>query len=161
PCPRGPPSGPAPSDPERERHPMKIAGYARGSSDPQDLDLQVDAIEETAAREGWELVAMYTDMASATQGDRTGWSQLIAEAGRHTFEAVVAQRVDQAARSLPELRDLLDQLRSCRVAFLSLDEGIRTFTLASGAGCPAPLGDSNGGTPADVPAPASRVRARV
>ena len=139
---------------------MKIAGYARGSSDPQDLALQVDAIEQTATREGWQLVAMYRDMASATRDDRTGWSQLLAEAAQHTFEAVVVQRVDGVARSLRELCDILAQLRSCRVAFLSLDEGIRTFTLASGAGFPAPLGDSNGGTLATVPAPASRLRAR-
>jgi DNA invertase Pin-like site-specific DNA recombinase len=140
---------------------MKIAGYACGSSDPRDLDLQLDAIEQTATREGWQLVTMYTDMASAAEDVRAGWNQLLADASWHTFEAVVVQRVDRAARSLGELRDILDQLRSCRVAFLALDENLHTSTLASGADFPAPLGDSNGGKPATVPAPASRVRARV
>lgn len=109
---------------------MKVAAYARVSTDRQDLEVQLAEIRQYAAVRGWELVATYTDVASGAREDRAEFRRLLADAARRRFDAVVVQRFDRAARSVKQLVQTLEHLRGCRVAFISLREDIDTSTPA-------------------------------
>jgi DNA invertase Pin-like site-specific DNA recombinase len=109
---------------------MKAAAYVRVSTGKQDLDVQQQELREFAARKGWELVATYSDVASGAKEDRLNFRQLLADATRGRFGAVIVQRFDRAARSVRQLVETLEHLRRCRIAFVSLKEDIDTTTPA-------------------------------
>jgi len=109
---------------------MNAAAYARVSTGRQDLDVQLEGIQQFAARKGWTLVATYSDVASGAREDRTDFRRLMADAARGRFAAVIVQRFDQAARSVKQLVEALEQLRRCRVAFVSIKEDVDTSTPA-------------------------------
>ena len=109
---------------------MRAAAYVRASTGKQDLDVQHQELREFAARKGWQLVATYSDVASGAKEDRPNFRQLLADATRGRFGAVIVQRFDRAARSVRQLVETLEHLRRCRVAFVSLKEDIDTTTPA-------------------------------
>jgi DNA invertase Pin-like site-specific DNA recombinase len=109
---------------------MKVAAYVRVSTGKQDLEVQLDEIKHFAVHKGWPLTATYSDVASGARDDRVGFRQLIADAARHKFDAVIVQRFDRAARSVKQLVEVLEHLRRCRIAFVSLKEDIDTTTPA-------------------------------
>src|SRR5262249_27322013 len=110
--------------------PVRIAVYARVSTDRQDLEIQLAEIRQWAARQGMEVAATYSDVASGARGDRAEFRRLLADAARRKFEAVVVQRFDRAARSVRQLVEPLDPLRRSHVAFVSLKEDVDTSTPA-------------------------------
>ena len=109
---------------------MKVAAYARVSTDRQDLEIQLEEIRQSVALRGWEVVATYSDVASGAREDRADFRRLLADAARRRFDGVIVQRFDRAARSVRQLIDTLDHLRRCRVAFISLKEDVDTSTPA-------------------------------
>lgn len=101
---------------------MKI-GYARVSTDDQNLDLQRDAL--TSA--GCERIC--TDTASGAKAARLGLAEALAFA--RAGDVLVVWRLDRLGRSLKELVALVDQLGTAGVGLESLTERIDTTT-ASG-----------------------------
>ena len=83
---------------------MKI-GYARVSTDDQNLDLQRDAL--TAA--GCEKV--FADTASGAKAERPGLDDALAFARKG--DALVVWRLDRLGRSLPELSNEVKLIRLC------------------------------------------------
>ncbi len=108
----------------------KVAAYARVSTDSQDLEVQFSEIRQNITQRGWVLVATYSDVASGAKENRLEFRQLLADAARRRFEAVIVQRFDRAARSVKQLVETLDHLRRCRVAFVSIKEDVDTSTAA-------------------------------
>jgi len=100
---------------------MKI-GYARVSSDDQNLDLQRDALD----RAGCER--LFTDKISGAKADRPGLAAALEFARRG--DLVVVWRLDRLGRSLGELVAMVDQLEAAGVGFESLTERIDTSTAA-------------------------------
>jgi len=109
---------------------MKSAAYVRVSTGKQDLDVQLQELREFATRKGWQLVAVYSDVASGAKEDRLEFRKLMADVARGRFGAVVVQRFDRAARSVRQLVETLEHLRRCRTAFVSIKEEIDTTTPA-------------------------------
>ncbi|CAD1798248.1 recombinase family protein [Xanthomonas arboricola pv. juglandis] len=101
---------------------MKI-GYARVSTDDQNLDLQRDAL--TSA--GCERIC--TDTASGAKATRPGLAEALAFA--RAGDVLVVWRLDRLGRSLKELVALVDQLGAAGIGLESLTERIDTTT-ASG-----------------------------
>lgn len=95
-------------------------GYARVSTQDQNLDLQKDALTKA----GCERVII--DVASGKDAKRTGLDQLqdLLRAG----DVLVVWRLDRLSRSLRQLIDLLNVLEQRGIGFRSLQEAIDTTT---------------------------------
>ncbi len=100
---------------------MKI-GYARVSTDDQNLDLQRDAL----GRVGCER--LYTDNISGTKADRPGLTAALDFAG--PGDVLIVWRVDRLGRSLPDLVRLVGELDTKGIGFESLTEKIDATTAA-------------------------------
>ena len=84
---------------------MKI-GYARCSTDEQDLTAQIDALTKL----GVDEAHLYTDPGyTGTNRDRPGLREALAAASRPGDELVVT-KLDRLARSVPDARDIVKGL---------------------------------------------------
>ena len=95
-----------------------LLGYARVSTDDQNLNLQRDALN------GAGCDRLFEDCASGTQSDRAGLRLLleVARAG----DTVMVWRLDRLARSLKDLIALVERLDAASVGLKSLREHIDT-----------------------------------
>ncbi len=100
---------------------MKI-GYARVSTDDQNLALQHDALSAA----GCERV--FEDKESGAKADRPGLSEALAYA--RPGDALVVWRLDRLGRSLPDLVRIVGELEQRGVGFESVTEKIETGTAA-------------------------------
>ncbi|SEP44071.1 recombinase family protein [Nitrosovibrio sp. Nv6] len=99
---------------------MKI-GYARVSTDDQNLNLQMDALNQA----GCERIFTDQGVSGATI-EREGLSQAIAAVGKG--DVLVVWKLDRLGRSLSFLIELIDKLRKDQAGFESLSDGINTTT---------------------------------
>jgi len=105
---------------------MRIAIYARVSTQGQTLAPQLDQLRPYAARLGGEVVE-FADIASGKAGaDRPQLDQLLKEAKRGKFKVIVVARLDRLARSLGDMVLILDDLSTRGVQLVSLYEAIDT-----------------------------------
>lgn len=95
-----------------------LIGYARVSTDDQNLDLQRDALKAA----GCERI--FEDTVSGANADRTGLAALVnvLRAG----DTVVIWRLDRLGRSLKNLIQLVERLETAKVGLRSLQENIDT-----------------------------------
>ncbi|MDD5459004.1 MAG: recombinase family protein [Phycisphaerae bacterium] len=98
---------------------MKI-GYARVSTEDQNLDLQLDALKVA----GCEKV--YTDKASGAGVKRPELAKCLKALA--DGDTLAVWKLDRLGRSLHDLIGLLDELKGRGVAFQSLTEAIDTAT---------------------------------
>lgn len=100
---------------------MKI-GYARVSTDDQNLDLQIDAL----LKAGCDERSIYRDTAS---GKNVGCAELeqCLRALREG-DTLMVWRLDRLGRSLPDLVRIIDDLHARGIGFESLTERIETST---------------------------------
>lgn len=98
---------------------MKI-GYARVSSDDQNLDLQRDALNQAGCER------LYEEKESGGKVDRPELMRLIEvlRAG----DTLVVWRLDRLGRSLKHLIETVEQLEALGVGFQSVTEAINTTT---------------------------------
>lgn len=98
---------------------MKI-GYARVSTQDQNLDLQQDALKAA----GCEKIIV--DRATGKNSQREGLSQLrtMLRAG----DVLLVWRLDRLGRSLKDLMEWMSYLEAEQVGFVSLQEAINTTT---------------------------------
>jgi DNA invertase Pin-like site-specific DNA recombinase len=100
--------------------PMKI-GYARVSTEEQNLDLQLDALHAAGC------TTIYQDEGiGGTVKERAGLSQALAALGAK--DVLVVWKLDRLGRSLGFLCSLLEELGKQQTGFLSLTDGIDTAT---------------------------------
>ena len=95
-----------------------LIGYARVSTDDQNLDLQRDALQQA----GCERV--FEDTASGAKAERVGLVALM-EVLR-VGDTVVIWRMDRLGRSLKDLIALVERLEAVGVGLRSLQEKIDT-----------------------------------
>jgi DNA invertase Pin-like site-specific DNA recombinase len=101
---------------------MKI-GYARVSTDEQNLDLQLQAL----AAAGCETVFEDQGLSGVTAA-RPGLRAALERAGEG--DTLTVWRIDRLGRSTLHLLQILEQLRSRNVGFQSVMDGIDTNTAA-------------------------------
>ncbi len=96
-------------------------GYARVSTNDQNLDLQTDALKQA----GCEVIYSDNGVSGATK-DRPELSRLLAdlEKGDH----VIVWKLDRLGRSLQHLIQLVDDFGSREIDFTSLTDNIDTST---------------------------------
>ena len=98
-----------------------ILGYARISTDDQNLDLQRDAL----LKAGCERV--FEDTASGSKTERTGLAALLASLRKG--DTVVIWRLDRLGRSLKDLIGLVERLDATGVGLRSVQENIDTASI--------------------------------
>jgi DNA invertase Pin-like site-specific DNA recombinase len=104
----------------------KMIGYARVSTDDQDLNLQLDALKQGGCSE--ELI--FIDRASGAVSDRPGLEACLKalEAG----DTLLVWRLDRLGRSMSHLVKLVEDLLVRQIGFRSLCDGAIDTTTASG-----------------------------
>ena len=102
---------------------MKIAVYARVSTDKQDTENQGLQLRDFSTRQGWQLVDEYVDYESGSKADRPEFKRLMSDASKHKFDLVLFWSLDRFTREgvLPTLQ-YLSQLESYGVGFRSFTE---------------------------------------
>jgi DNA invertase Pin-like site-specific DNA recombinase len=106
---------------------MKVALYARVSTEGQDPELQLAALRAHVAHRGWEIVEEFADRGySGAKERRPALDQLMRAAWAGQFQAVLVWRFDRFARSVKHLVTALDTFHGLNVAFISLQEQLDT-----------------------------------
>lgn len=99
---------------------MKI-GYARVSTDEQNLDLQIDALKAAGCEQ------IFTDNGiSGITKDREGLTQALSAVGNGNI--LVVWKLDRLGRSLGFLCELIERMKGQGAGFQSLTDGIDTTT---------------------------------
>lgn len=99
-----------------------ILGYARVSTDDQSLDAQLDALKEVGAKR------VYADKISGSVQRRPELDRLLDQL--RDGDVVVVTKYDRLARSLKDLLEIVDTIKSKGAGFRSLAEDIDTTTPA-------------------------------
>jgi DNA invertase Pin-like site-specific DNA recombinase len=102
-----------------------LIGYARISTDDQNLNLQKDALQQAGCEK------IYSDRISGAKAERPGLS-LALEVAR-TGDVLVVWRLDRLGRSLKDLISMMETLDKRGIGLSSLQESITT-TNNSGIG---------------------------
>ena len=97
-----------------------LIGYARVSTNEQNLDLQLDALK----KEGVEQAHIFTDKVTGTKAERPGLDDALSHL--RSGDTLVVWRLDRLARSLSHLIGLVNTLAGQGIAFKSLTERIDT-----------------------------------
>jgi len=98
---------------------MKL-GYARVSTNEQDLSLQLDALKEIGCEK------TYQDQVSGVKADRPGLQEALHYLRKG--DTLVVWRLDRLGRSLKHLIETVNELEERGIGFLSLQESIDTTT---------------------------------
>lgn len=99
-------------------------GYARVSTDDQNLDLQFDALH----RAGIADDCLYSDTASGKDAERKELAACLK--ALREGDTLVVWRLDRLGRSLPDLVRIIGELEKKGVGFESLTEKIETSSAA-------------------------------
>jgi DNA invertase Pin-like site-specific DNA recombinase len=97
-----------------------LIGYARVSTDEQNLDLQLSALKEAGCEE------IYTDKISGTKATRPGLQNALSHL--RSGDTFVVWRLDRLGRSLRHLIDTVTDFQERGIGFKSLQESIDTTT---------------------------------
>jgi putative DNA-invertase from lambdoid prophage Rac len=105
---------------------MKAAVYARVSTTDQTNAIQIRELKDYVERRGWTLVEVYEDKMSGAKASRPGLDQLMADARRRRFDAVVVWKLDRFGRSLVNCIAGIQELQALGVRFISSSQGLDT-----------------------------------
>jgi DNA invertase Pin-like site-specific DNA recombinase len=104
----------------------RLVGYARVSTDDQDLSLQIDSLVGL----GVDQKLIFTDKMSGAKSGRPGLDKCLAHLERG--DTLLVWRLDRLGRSMPHLVELVEELRNRGIGFRSVNDGVIDTTSASG-----------------------------
>ncbi len=107
-------------------NPPRLLGYARVSTDDQDLSLQFDALTQNGVTKD----NIFTDKLSGAKCDRPGLIRCMEQLT--PGDVLVVWRLDRLGRSMRHLVEMVEDLRERGIGFRSLNEGAIDTTTASG-----------------------------
>ena len=105
---------------------MKIALYARVSTDEQTVGQQLDELRRISTRKDWEIVAELHDVISGTKFTRQGLDELMRLVRHKKIDLIVVHKLDRLGRSLPHLAQMIGEFEANGVALLVPGQGIDT-----------------------------------
>jgi len=104
----------------------RLIGYARVSTNDQELDLQLDALKQA----GCHRDLIFTDKGSGAKLNRPGLEVCLRELRKE--DILLVWRLDRLGRSMKDLVNLVEQLQQRGIGFRSLCDGAIDTTTASG-----------------------------
>lgn len=109
---------------------MRAAIYARVSTaNGQNPEMQLREVREYCKHRSWELVGEYVDAGvSGAKDSRPQLNQLMVDAKKRRFDAIVCWKFDRFCRSVSHLLRALEEFRSLGIEFVSLSEQVDTST---------------------------------
>jgi DNA invertase Pin-like site-specific DNA recombinase len=110
----------------KNKLPGRLIGYARVSTNGQELRLQTDALKQA----GVPKRLIFVDKISGARAARPGLDACLN--GLKHGDTLVVWRLDRLGRSVRHLIDLVEQLRQRKIGFKSLCDGAIDTTSASG-----------------------------
>ncbi|MDU9006866.1 recombinase family protein [Sedimentitalea todarodis] len=111
----------------------KAAIYARVSTGEQTPENQLIRLREVAQRAGWAVVCEYVETASGAKRSRPALDAMMKDAARRRFDLVMAWDVSRLGRSLRDLVDLFETLRSVDCDLFLEQQALDTSTPAGRA----------------------------
>jgi DNA invertase Pin-like site-specific DNA recombinase len=116
--------------------PLRVALYARVSTDAQTTDNQLAELRAVAERAGWTIAEEYIDHGiSGAKGrdQRPAFGRLCKAAMRREIDLIAAWSVDRLGRSLQDLVGFLADLQAANVHLYLHQQGLDTTTPAGKA----------------------------
>jgi DNA invertase Pin-like site-specific DNA recombinase len=104
----------------------RLIGYARVSTDDQDLTLQIDSLTSL----GINRDSIFTEKISGAKTDRPGLDACLGML--QPGDTLVVWRLDRLGRSMHHLVELIEELRNRGVGFRSVSDGLIDTTSPSG-----------------------------
>lgn len=105
---------------------MALYGYARVSTDDQELHLQLDTLKQA----GCDEANIFYEKVSGAKSDRPALDTCLAKLKKG--DTLLVWRLDRLGRSMPHLVTLIEELRERGVGFRSICDGVIDTTSASG-----------------------------
>jgi DNA invertase Pin-like site-specific DNA recombinase len=99
-----------------------LVGYARVSTDDQNLDLQIHALQKANCER------IFKDKISGSQRSRKGLDDALSHL--RPGDTLVVWKLDRLGRTVKQLVDLVTELRGQKINFKSLTDAIDTTTTA-------------------------------
>jgi DNA invertase Pin-like site-specific DNA recombinase len=115
----------------QDRQIRHVALYARVSTlnGQQDPEMQLSELREYAVRRGLTVYNEYIDQGvSGSKESRPALNQLMSDARRCRFDAVLVWKIDRFGRSLKHLVNSLADLSAYGIAFISLRDNLDLST---------------------------------
>ena len=110
---------------------MKVALYARVSTNEQTVEHQLTQLREFANRCGHEVYAEYIDEAqSGTKESRPAFDRMLIDMRHYKFSAIVVTKLDRIGRSLKHILSLFDEFNAKGVGFIATSQNIDTTNAA-------------------------------
>ena len=104
----------------------RLIGYARVSTQEQDLNLQLDALKKA----GCSHDKIFVDKISGSKAERPGLEKCLATLQPN--DTLLVWRLDRLGRSMIHLISLIEDLRIKQIGFKSICDGAIDTTTASG-----------------------------
>ena len=106
---------------------MKVALYTRVSTNDQSVEMQTSDLKRYCAQRGFEVFKEYSDQGvSGTKDKRPALDELMNDAKKKKFDAVLCWRFERLARSTKHLITALEEFRHLGIDFISYQENIDT-----------------------------------
>lgn len=105
---------------------MKIAIYARISTEEQNNQTQIETCQRWAERMGHEVIDVYADVISGTADSRPEFNRLLEDMRRFKFDGIVVTKLDRLGRSLRHLLSLIEEFANKGIHFMAATQNIDT-----------------------------------
>ncbi len=104
----------------------ETAVYVRVSTADQNLERQLTSTKEYAESEfGVDAVRVFDDKSTGTNVDRSGYRELMEEVEAGNIDHVVAHQVSRVARSISDLEQTAERLRSHGTSLHIVQQGLQ------------------------------------
>lgn len=114
-----------------KNHKPLAAIYTRVSTKNQTTDMQRRELKAFLKRSDWQLYKEFTDEGySGKNTDRPAYNRMLIDAHQKKFNVLVVWKLDRLGRSLKDLINILEELNSLKIDFVSYDNQIDTTTPA-------------------------------
>jgi DNA invertase Pin-like site-specific DNA recombinase len=108
---------------------MKVAIFARVSTQKQTNDRQITDLQRLAERNGWQVVATVKEQISGAKanGERAGIQKLLQLAAAGSIDKVLITEISRLGRKVSEVTTLIDQLTNAGVSVYVENLGFETL----------------------------------
>jgi len=110
---------------------MRVALYARVSTNEQTVEHQLVQLREFAKRGNHEVFKEYIDEAqSGTKQSRPAFDEMLYDMRHYRFHVIVVTKLDRIGRSLKHILSLFDEFNKKGCGFIATTQNIDTLSAA-------------------------------